>query len=72
MADKYVGFDNAEPAKDKAPAQGTAWSVPVEQKIINPPSGMLVLVILILLCLAVPGAGIWIPLSAPISAGIPC
>ena len=64
MADKYVGFDNAEPAKDKAPAQGTAWSVPVEQKIINPPSGMLVLVILILLCLAVPvlfisGATAW-------------
>ena len=64
MADKYVGFDNAEPAKDKATAQGTAWSVPVEQKIINPPSGMLVLVILILLCLAVPvlfisGATAW-------------
>ena len=41
-----------------------ARTVPVEQKIINPPSGMLVLIILILLCLAVPvlfisGATAW-------------
>ena len=63
MADNNVEFDNEKAVQGTAPSSG-AWSAPVEQKIINPPSGMLVLVILILLCLAVPvlfisGATAW-------------
>ena len=59
MADNNVEFEEA-----KASVSSTPRSVPVEQKVINPPSGVLVLCILIILCLAVPvlfvsGATAW-------------
>ncbi len=56
-----VEFDTA-PENAAVPAAGRA--VPVEQKIINPPSGLAALIILIILCLMVPvlficGAAAW-------------
>ena len=60
MADNNVEFENVQ----EKPAASSMRAVPVEQKVINPPSGVLVLCILILLCLAVPvlfisGATAW-------------
>lgn len=51
MADMNVEFENVQ---EEAVEKGSARSTPVQQKIINPPSGILVLVILIILCLMVP------------------
>ena len=63
MADNNVEFDNEKTVQGNAASCGV-WNTPVEQKIINPPSGMLVLIILIVLCLSVPvlfisGATAW-------------
>ena len=61
MADSNIEFESS---KQSSAAGTAARSVPVEQKIIDPPNGVLVLVILIILCLSVPvlfisGATAW-------------
>lgn len=52
MSDKQIEFEtSSEPA---AEADYISNSTPVQQKIINPPNGILVLIILLFLCLMVP------------------
>ena len=50
--DKHVEFETQ--VEDAAVSTAAAKAEPVEQKIINPPNGILVLAILIFLCLMVP------------------
>lgn len=50
--DKHVEFEAPETEAGAKQAESARW-VPVEQKIIDPPSGVLVLIILIILCLMV-------------------
>ncbi len=59
---KHVEFET--PAEQEAEVQAVAQAEPVEQRIINPPNGIVVLMILIFLCLMVPvlfvsGATAW-------------
>ena len=60
--DKHVEFETQ--VEDTAPVKEVAKAEPVEQKIINPPSGIVALAVLIFLCLMVPvlfisGATAW-------------
>ena len=60
--DKHVEFETQ--VEDTAPVKAVAKAEQVEQKIINPPSGIVVLGVLIFLCLMVPvlfisGATAW-------------
>ena len=57
---KNVEFETSEPIA----AAGSSMAEPVEQKVINPPSGLVTLIILIILCFMVPvlfisGATAW-------------
>ena len=64
MADKDNKNVEFETVPETAAAADTGKAVPVEQKVINPPSGIVALIILIILCLMVPilfisGATAW-------------
>ena len=64
MADKDNKNVEFETVPETAAAADTGKAVPVEQKVINPPSGIVALIILIILCFMVPvlfisGATAW-------------